>query len=186
MERIYEGMSLRDITEFLFLEDEPEPSDLIFVFGGRHHERGERAAELYLKGMAPLVFITGGDKRAVGVPEALTLREAAIAAGVPEERILVETRAGNTVENVAFGLKFLEDRGLLGTLKSVILVSAPVHMRRAKLVFQSHFPAYVRILCCPDRRKDVNRTNWWQSEEGRRIVFRELEKVRNWARSGRL
>lgn len=185
MERVYEGMSIQEVTEFLFLEDHPEPADLIFVFGGRHRERAVRAAELYRAGLAPFILFTGGDKRGTGRAESAVLAEVAQGEGVPEEHLLTEERSANTEENVLYGRELLRQVDRLAAVHRALLISAPYHLRRAKATFLRHFPG-VRALAIPDGRTDVNRANWWQTEEGRRIVFRELEKVRDQARQGKL
>ncbi len=183
MNRLYEGMSLREVTEHLFLSDDPAPADLIFVFGGRHLERAERAAELYREGFAPRVIVTGGDRRGTGRPEAEVLKEVLVAQGVPESAILPETRSANTIENVLLGRAALAAAGWLDGLGSVLLVSAPYHMRRASLAFTRHFPG-VSVRCCPDRRTDITADNWSLTAEGRQLVFRELEKVRAYLLKG--
>ncbi|MCL4424079.1 MAG: YdcF family protein, partial [Firmicutes bacterium] len=88
-------------------------------------------------------------------------------------------------ENVVFGREVLKQANLNRDLKKVILISAPLHMRRAKMTFLRYFPG-VEAFCVPDGRQDVTRNNWWQTEEGRRLIFRELEKVRDQARRGKL
>lgn len=180
--RLYEGMTIADITEFLFLEDEPAAAELIFVFGGRNQARALRAAELYRRGLAPRVLIAGGFNRELGDVEAQFLGRLAVEQGVQEEDLLLELRSANTEENVAMGRDLLEKLGCLPR-DTVLLVSAPLHMRRARLTFERYFPG-VKALCCPDGRTDVTRTNWWQTEEGRRLVFRELEKVRSLQQRG--
>lgn len=49
-----------DITRFVFVEDELEKSDIIFIPGGSHPELGEFAAELYKKGYADTIMPSGG------------------------------------------------------------------------------------------------------------------------------
>ncbi|MEW6547728.1 MAG: YdcF family protein [Bacillota bacterium] len=182
--RLYEGMTIADITEFLFLEDEPAVAELIFVFGGRNEARALRAADLYRRGLAPRVLIAGGYNRELGQTEAEFLGRLALEQGVAREDLILEMRSANTEENVAMGRELLEKLGLLPQ-DTVLLVSAPLHMRRARLIFEHYFPG-VRALCCPDGRPEVRRDNWWQSEEGRRLVFRELEKVRTLQQRGEM
>lgn len=184
MNRLYEGMSLRETTEFLFLEDSPAPADCIFVFGGKHPARAHRAARLYLDGFAPRLLLTGGDSRALGRPEADALQELALAEGVPAEAVLLERRSANTVENVLFGREVLAQAGLLDQLRRLLIVSAPWHMYRAKMAVLRHFPPSVKVLACPDGRPEINRDNWTLTAEGRQQVLRELEKVRTYLLKG--
>ncbi len=184
--RLYEGMSIREITDYLFLEDELAPADLIVVFGGKRLERAERAAELYKQGLAPRILFTGGDKRGIGVCEAERLRDHAVSLGVPPEACMVECESVNTLENVRMSVALVEEALGWKNIQNVILVSSPYHLRRVKLTVAHYIPRSVNILCCPDTRTDVTRENWWHTAEGQNLVYRELEKVRNYAFQGEL
>ncbi|MCL5046014.1 MAG: YdcF family protein [Actinobacteria bacterium] len=186
MDRHYEGMSIREITDFLFVQDDPEPADLVFVFGGQRQERALKAAQLYKAGFAPKVFISGGDKRGTGEAEAESLKRIVASEGVPEKDIITETRSSGTLENVLYSQEPIEKAFSWRNLKKVILVSAPMHMRRVKRTFARHCHPELKIICCPDDREDVNRDNWWTTEVGRKMVLRELEKVRAFAKKGEL
>lgn len=186
MERLYEGMSVREITEFLFVEDDPEAADLIFVFGGKRQERALRAAELYRQGYAPKIWVSGGDKRKTGTAEAEVLKRTMMEQGVPEAAILLETASADTIENVVASHPLIEKAFGWKNFRKVILVSSPMHMRRVKRAFARHCPPETKIICCPDGRTDIARDNWWQTPEGRREVLRELEKVRSYALKGEL
>ncbi|MCG0239654.1 MAG: YdcF family protein [Firmicutes bacterium] len=185
-QRLYEGMSLQEVTEFLFLSDPPEPADLILLFGGKRRERAEKAAALYRAGWAPRILITGGDKAGTGVPEAEELKAACLQLGVPETAIWTESQSLHTLENVLMSVPYVDARLGWENVKTVIAVSSPVHMRRVRQTLARHIPRGVRILCCPDDRTDVSRSNWWTTEEGRLQVFRELEKVRTYALQGEI
>jgi 1-aminocyclopropane-1-carboxylate deaminase/D-cysteine desulfhydrase-like pyridoxal-dependent ACC family enzyme len=49
-----------DITNFIFLQDEIQKADIIFIPGGSHPELGEYAAEVWKQGFAPLIMPSGG------------------------------------------------------------------------------------------------------------------------------
>ena len=50
---------LADIGNFIFLRDEPQPADAIFITGGAYPEVGERAAALWRQGLAPVILPSG-------------------------------------------------------------------------------------------------------------------------------
>ena len=50
---------IRDITSFIFIEDEPEKADIIFVPGGSWPEPTEKAAKLWIDGYAPYILPSG-------------------------------------------------------------------------------------------------------------------------------
>jgi uncharacterized SAM-binding protein YcdF (DUF218 family) len=182
--RLYEGMSIREISEYLFCEDELAPADLMIVFGGKRLERAEKGAELYKAGLVPRVLITGGDKRGLGVSEAERLRDHMVSLGVPAEAIMLECESVNTIENVRMSVALIEEQIGWRQIKSVILVSAPYHLRRVKMAMGHYIPKAVKIFCCPDSRTDITRDNWWHTPEGQETVYRELEKVRTYAMQG--
>lgn len=182
--RVYEGMSLREVSDYLFVADEPGQAELVMVFGGKRAERGSKAAQLYKQGLAPRILVTGGDRRGTGVPEAETLKATLMRENVPETVITLETNSTNTWESVQKSVPIVDH--LIGwkSMTAVILVSSPVHMKRVKQVVARYIPREVKIYCVPDDRSDITRDNWWTTEEGREQVFRELEKVRSYAHQG--
>lgn len=184
--RLYEGMSLREISDHLFCEDELTPADLIMVFGGKRLERADRAAELYRAAIAPRIVITGGDKRTTGRCEAEVLKDRCVELGVPAEAITTECDSVNTLENVRMSVALVEETLGWRNLQNVILISAPHHLRRVKQAVAHYIPRSVKITCCPDTRTDVTRDNWWHTPLGQHLVYRELEKVRTYAVQGEL
>ena len=94
------------LWDYMHMGHEPGPADCI-VAGGSHDTRvAERAAELYLQGLAPIVVMTGGSGRHTegmeNSTEADRYADVALEMGVPEEAILKEDRSTNTGENAAF------------------------------------------------------------------------------------
>ena len=51
---------ISDISDYIFISDEPEKVDAIFLPGGSHPEQPEYAAELYHKGYAKWLIPSGG------------------------------------------------------------------------------------------------------------------------------
>jgi hypothetical protein len=184
--RLYEGMSIREITDYLFCEDDLTPGDLIILFGGQRLERAERAAALYQAGLAQRIVITGGDKRGTGVVEAERLKAHAVSLGVPAEAFLLETESVNTLENVRMAVALVEEQIGWKQIRNVILVSAPHRLRRVKQAIAHYIPRTVQVTCCSDARTDITRENWWHTAEGQSLVYRELEKVRSYAAQGEL
>lgn len=52
--------SIKEISNFIFIEKEPEKCDAIMIVGGSHPELAEKAAELWNDGYAPIIFASGG------------------------------------------------------------------------------------------------------------------------------
>ena len=50
---------INDISNFIFVDDEPTKSDIIFIPGGSFPEPSLKAADLWLNGFAPLILPSG-------------------------------------------------------------------------------------------------------------------------------
>ena len=144
------GAALRVLWDYLVVAQPPAPADVIFVFGSQDLAMPDRAAELYRAGHAPVVLVSGGFGRMTrGVfhePEALVFRARLVAAGVPRAAIVAETEAGNTLENVRFGLAALRRAGR--PPRSALLVAKGFVTRRAVATFAAQAPG-VRVRACP-------------------------------------
>ena len=120
------------IWDFMLMEHESEPSDLIWALGSHDLRVADRAADLWKEGLAPLIVMSGGfGNFTEGVfekPEAELFRERAVNRGVPDEVILVENRSTNTGENVQFTKQLLEKEGIL--VKRAIAVQKPYMEKR--------------------------------------------------------
>ena len=140
------------LAEPLRVTEPARPVDAIVVFaggvgesgkaGGGYQERVKQAVDLYRAEMAPVMIFSSG--YAFVFREAEVMRDLAVNHGVPPEAILLETRAANTFENVAFVKALLDERGW----RSVLLVSSPYHMRRAVRTFRKQAPG-IRIIPTP-------------------------------------
>lgn len=51
--------TIDDITNFIFLEDQPEKADIIFIPGGSYAEIAEKAAMLWKENYAPIILPSG-------------------------------------------------------------------------------------------------------------------------------
>ncbi len=51
--------AIQDITDFIFMSDLPQKSDVILIPGTSHAEITEKAAELYHQGYAPYILPSG-------------------------------------------------------------------------------------------------------------------------------
>jgi uncharacterized SAM-binding protein YcdF (DUF218 family) len=118
------------------------PADAILVLCSHDLRVAERGAELFLKGLAPLLIFSGGlgsiTRHLMTRPEAELFADAAARAGVPRERMLLESRSTNTGENVLFTKQLLSERGL--DVRRFILVQKPYMERRAFATFKKVWP----------------------------------------------
>ena len=50
---------LQKTEEFMFISDQPEKADIIFIPGNGYPHMAEKAADLYKKGFAPYILPSG-------------------------------------------------------------------------------------------------------------------------------
>lgn len=131
----------------LFLEPVPlRRADAIVVLGNRpavdSHgrvapevaRRVRRGVELFHRGLAPRLVVTGGP--GAGVVEADVMAAYAESLGVPRPTILRERRARDTAENAGFTVRALCGERERPCAPRVIVVTSPYHLRRAVRLFR--------------------------------------------------
>ena len=115
------------------LDQRIEPADMVLILGSHDLRVGERAAELYQQGLAPLFLFTGGfGNWTEGVferPEAELISERAIEMGLPREVVLIESNATNTGENIKYSKALLEAKAV--NVRKAIAIQKPYMERRA-------------------------------------------------------
>lgn len=90
-------------------------------------ERINHAIDLYQQGRVEAIIFTGGLGMGDLLAESEAARNYAIAAGVPSSDIWIETVSINTYQNLEQAQQIVEAQGF----EHVVLVSDPLHMRRA-------------------------------------------------------
>jgi len=169
------------LTEFIFLKDRPEKSDVIFIPGGDYPDSAIRAAELFSDGYAPLLLPSGRFSKLKGRfsmdPEYRTEWEYLSAVlrreGVPPDAILKEDRATFTWENAIYSRKVLEAGGI--RIRKAIIVCQAFHARRCKMYYQEQFPSAC-LLMCPVETRGITRENWMKDDRGIDTVLGEVER----------
>lgn len=115
------------------------PADAAVVLGAAVHtdrpspvfaERIRHAVSLFRAGRVSRILMTGGLGPGDRLTEAEAAREWSLEQGVPPEAILLEKTSRTTQENLAFAKPILERHGV----RRVLIVSDPLHMRRAMAI----------------------------------------------------
>ena len=91
--------------------------------------RAAHAADLYGRGLAGYVLASGGPSHPE-TTEASELARLLERDGVPRERIVLEERSLNTIQNMTYSAAIMAERGW----DSAILVTEPFQIRRAALI----------------------------------------------------
>lgn len=117
-------------------------ADCIVVFGARVYSDGtpslaladrvDEGIRLYHRGLAPVIVMSGAIDEAHGGSEPAAMRARAIAAGVPEEAIVIDEAGVDTASTVVNTARWLRARG--GS--RVLAVSHYYHQPRVKLLFE--------------------------------------------------
>jgi uncharacterized SAM-binding protein YcdF (DUF218 family) len=102
-----------------------------------------KGVELYKKGFAPLIVLSGRARGDEPVPtEAEVRAQLAEVAGIPRAAILKEETANTTQEESIRIPALLKERNV----KRILLVTESLHMRRSKMVFER---AGLQVLAAP-------------------------------------
>ena len=181
---------LKEIEEFVFVEDSPEKADVIFVPGNGYPQMAERAARLYKENYAPYVLPSGKysvtkscfsgvlAKKEKYKGEFLTewefLKSVLLENGVSEQAILREEKATFTYENAMYSRKVTDEAGIV--VRRGILCCKAYHARRCKMYYQRAYPETEFLVCTSDV-DGVTRENWNNTEEGIQAVMGEVERI---------
>lgn len=125
----------------------PEKSDCIIVLGYSMEDdfkpseyltyRLETALDLYNKGYADYIIVTGGEGPTDDIPVSLSMKKWFLDNDVPSENIFLETKAKNTYENFAFSKEICDENNF----DDIIVVTNDFHMYRSMIMSKEFFEA---------------------------------------------
>lgn len=180
---------ITDISNYIFVSDEPEKADAIFLPGGSHPTQPEYAAELYRTGYAKWLIPSGGisvkrDKwpgvRAKADiyngdyrSDCEFLTDVLVKNGVPADAIIKENQSGHTRDNAFLSRKAVDEKGI--EVKTALIVCKAFHARRCLMLYQMAFPN-VELKVCPVHCYNITKDNWYKSEQGIDRVLGELAR----------
>ena len=90
-------------------------------------ERIDHGIDLLKAGRVERLIFTGAQGEGAAIAESAAARSVAISQGVPENAILTEAESVSTMHNLAEAQLLMRDEGL----ETALIVSDPLHMRRA-------------------------------------------------------
>ena len=166
-------------ARFLAASDPPARADAIVVLSGRASERAPLAADLYRRGVAPVVITLGEhiDPLSRALREPLTEAElnARVAArnGVPPAAIVIVSRGRSTREEARALRKHLAP----APGRAVVLVTSGFGTRRVRWTFGRALGDGFRIIVVSPEAPEVGPHNWWRSERGVVEVVTESMKL---------
>jgi len=163
-----------------------EKADCIFTLGSHDLRVAERAADLYLEGLAPLIIFSGGlgnfTKEMWTEPEADLFAAKAISMGVPKKGILVENKSSNTGENILFTQQLLARHKL--DPQTFIVVQKPYMERRSYATFKRHWPDKKLMVTSPQISFEDYSTPEIPLEKVINIMVGDLQRIKIYPEKG--
>lgn len=120
------------------IEEVPHNADFIVVLGGGGSHRPYKAAELYNRGYAPKVIVSGWGDNANAI-------EWLMEKGVPGRDIIPEPYSHSTIENAVKSSRIIKRAA---QKNGILLVTSNFHSVRAKACFKQAMPG-TRITSVP-------------------------------------
>ena len=149
-----------------------EKADAIIVLTGGT-ERVEHGIVMLAEQVAPVLFISGvgEDATEAEILDAHATQEIREKIYETGGEIVLDHISRSTVSNADQSAMFIQKRGI----KTIRLVTADYHMKRALLEFRLSNPD-LTILADPVFPKRFKRHAWWAHDNTRRLLFSEFYK----------
>lgn len=179
--------TIDDITNFIFVENQPEQADIIFIPGSSYAEIAENAAMLWHKDYASLILPSGKYSVKLGYfpgprskvakynkkysTEWEFLKDVLVTNGVNEANILKEDSAEYTYQNAINSKKITDKHNL--TIKKAIICCKSYHARRCLMYYKLCYPN-TEFIICPIESQGINKDNWFKFDVGIDKVMGEL------------
>jgi uncharacterized SAM-binding protein YcdF (DUF218 family) len=179
----------RIVYEYHRLNHTPIPADVIVALGTNDLRIAEFAADLYQRGYGRKVVCTGGiahvsdllatrwDVSEAGMYAAILRRR-----GVPDEDILLETRASNTSENFSFTRELLRQADIQP--KNMLIAVKPFMQRRAWATMAVEWPEMPATVASPNLTLDEYFTSELTPGRIVNIIVGDLQRIWVYARNG--
>ena len=184
---------INDITNFIFVSDAPQKSDVIFLPGGSGASIAEQGAGLYAQGFASKIIPSGKFNLQKGkfmfspqgvVDNANTYNDdyptecdffidVLSKNGVPLSAIIPEKEATYTKENAFLSRDAADKRGL--TVNKAMVVCKSFHARRCFMCYQTAFPEADILVIAVDVY-GIDRNSWHTFDYGIERVMGELAR----------
>ena len=170
------------LYDYLSEEDPLQKVDLLFVFGSKAKFRTEKAIELYKKGFAPRIVLSGRcpfyELSKNEKPESEILAEFAITQGVPPEALILEKESISIPDNAKRSLALFGKEHIPHS--RIILVNSPFAQRRGWCHFNKlTLPGSTLLRANVGTvSPQFSKEGWYHSEEGAQTITKEFWGLR--------
>ncbi|MFW6147827.1 MAG: YdcF family protein [Thermodesulfobacteriota bacterium] len=176
---------LIQLGDYLIVEHEPQKADLIVCLGGTGVGNSLAAVDIFQKGLAPSIFKAKElepdgfeylKRKVENYPTEFDLFIMLTEGfGIPKEAIISPNkRVGSTMEEASL----VRERVLNNGYHSLILVTSPVHSRRAYLTFKEVFEdSEIKIISLPSHYQQFSAKDWWKKRKNASQLVIEYQKL---------
>lgn len=145
---------------------------IVVVSGGDTEARTNAGINLYENGWASTIIFSGAAQDKSGPSNAEAMKRQALAAGVPESAILMDSYSSNTQQNAENAQSLFKEHGF----QNVILVTSGYHQRRANLEF-TKWADGITIRNYPVTNDKDWSWFWWLTPKGWWLAGGEIVKI---------
>jgi uncharacterized SAM-binding protein YcdF (DUF218 family) len=164
------------IGDYLVIQDELKPADVIHVIAGED-DRTDYAIQLYKQGYGKQIFFTGGWCTIHNLYHGQHEGELALQQGVPPEAIAIDdSYVTSTYSETARLKEFIAQSQV--PIRSVIAVSDAFHMRRVRWTYRMLLGDDFRVQMAPvPFEVSPYQRRWWTDEASQQYVREEYTKL---------
>lgn len=181
-----ETLTEQELTRIVYdgISDDGSCADVALLLGTYptySGERAEMAAQLYLAKRVKYIIPSGGVEWEIDgqkVSEACYMEKILLERGISPDAILLENAATTTKENMIYGTLEFNRRLNIRNVRSVMIVTSAVHMRRSLALAKLYLPRSVEIVGCPAKNPCDNPENWTKDEKVSENVRRETRLMK--------
>ena len=164
------------IGDFLVVQDELQPADVIHVIAGPD-DRTDYAIRLYQQGYGRQLFFTGGWCTFHNYYHGRHGQERVLEQGLALEAIAIDESVVMSTYDEAVRLKEFIAHSQT-PISSVIVVSDPYHMRRSRWTYRQILDDQVSLQMAPvPFEAGPYQRYWWTDEASRQYVKEEYLKI---------
>ena len=164
------------IGNALVIQDTLRPVDVIHVIAGDDF-RTEYAFQLYQQGYARMLFFTGGWCHEHGYFHGIHALQLALQAGIPQDAVAYDdARVESTYDEALLLQKYLAENR--PDYHTIMVVSDPFHMRRARWTYQHILGSNYTIFMAPVPFDQTPfKQQWWTDPVSTKYVKEEYQKI---------
>lgn len=179
----------KEIWDYHHLNHKLEKADCLFVLCSHDLRVADYGARLFLEGWAPILIFSGGIRNKNDLlkthwnePEAEVFAKKAIQMGIPEEKIIIETQATNTGENILLTKNLLGEKNI--DPRKIILVQKPYMERRAYATFRKLWPDKIIRVTSPPIDFENYPTKDISKDDVINILVGDLQRIKIYPKKG--